>query len=103
MGRGPLLLMRVAIVALLLASIAAMTSGHPTSVTGRAATAVSDRHIRVLARAAARTRRLVAEHRRRDGEGSVQAAVRHRDLQSLAARAGARLAAAEARRRRPSD
>jgi len=64
---------------------------------------VSDRHIRVLARAAERTRRLAAEHRRRDGEGTVPAAVRHRDLKSMAARASARLAAAEARRRRPAD
>jgi len=41
--------MRVAIVALLLASIAAMTSGHPTSVTGRAATAVGDIASRAVA------------------------------------------------------
>jgi hypothetical protein len=60
---------------------------------------MSDRHIRVLARAAERTRRLVADHRRRDGEGEMQAANRRRDLQSLAARASTRLAAAEARRR----
>ncbi len=49
MGRGPLLLMRIAIVALLLASVAAMTSGHPTSVTGRAATAVGDIASRAVA------------------------------------------------------
>jgi peptidoglycan hydrolase-like amidase len=41
--------MRIAIVALLLASTAAMTSGHPTSVTGRAATAVADIASRAVA------------------------------------------------------
>ena len=49
MGRKPLLLMRIAIVALLLASVTAMTSGHPTSVTGRAATAVADIASRAVA------------------------------------------------------
>ena len=49
MGRGPLLLMRIAIVALLLASVTAMTSGHPTSVTGRAAAAVGDIASRAVA------------------------------------------------------
>src|SRR4029079_14534132 len=37
-------------------------------VAGRAATAVSDRHIRVLARAAARRGRLAAQHSPRAGE-----------------------------------
>jgi hypothetical protein len=41
--------MRIAIVALLLASVVAMTSAHPTSVTGRAATAVSDIASRAVA------------------------------------------------------
>jgi hypothetical protein len=63
---------------------------------------MSDRHIRILGRAAERSRRLVAEHRRREGEGEMQAADRQRDLRSLAARASTRLAAAEARRRRGS-
>ena len=49
MGRRRLLLLRVATVGLLLASVAVMASGHPTSVTGRAATAVGDIAFRAVA------------------------------------------------------
>ncbi len=60
---------------------------------------MSDRHIWILARAAERASQRVAEHRRRRGEGPVQAAGRRTDLERVAARTRARLTAAKARRR----
>jgi hypothetical protein len=61
---------------------------------------VSDRHIWILAGAAERASRRVAEHSRRRGEGTVQAADRRTDLERTAARTNARLTAAKDRRRR---
>ena len=60
---------------------------------------MSDRHIWILAGAAERASRRVAEYRRRGGEGSAEAAGRRIGLERISARASARLAAAKARRR----
>jgi hypothetical protein len=63
----------------------------------------SDTHLRALRDLVRGRVRAVAEHRARPGEGSAQAGARRRDLERLSARARARLAAAEVRRRASRD
>jgi hypothetical protein len=61
---------------------------------------VSEKHIRALRHAARRARGKVIGYAPRAPEGAGPAANRRADLKRSAARAAARLAAAEARRRR---
>lgn len=64
---------------------------------------MSDKHIRALREAARRARGRLAEHSVGGSEGEGPAAHRRADLERSARRAAARLASAEARRRRGSD
>jgi hypothetical protein len=61
---------------------------------------VSEKHIRALREAARRSRGRLADYKPRRPEGTLPAAHRRADLDRTARRAAARLAAAEAGRRR---
>jgi hypothetical protein len=64
---------------------------------------MSDEHIRALREIVRRRFRTLKAHRPRAGESGAQAGSRREDLARLSARARARLAAAEARRRADAD
>ena len=64
---------------------------------------MSERHIRALRDDARRGRAQLADYTIRGSEGEEPAAHRRADLERSARRAAARLASAEARRRRGSD
>jgi hypothetical protein len=60
---------------------------------------MSDKHLRVLRDVVRHRVGLLEKHRQRPGESSAQSGSRRNDLERLSARARARLAAAEIRRR----